>query len=108
MTRKFVYWKQFLSACKIMGIDDAALQKMEDDLIANPDSGDMIEGTGGAYKVRIRLSGRGKSSGGRVIYFDTGSAIHFLMIYPKSVQSDLTPAQKELLHVATRNIRKEH
>lgn len=107
MTRKFVYWKPFLSACKIMGVDDTALQTLEHALLLDPAAGDMVEGTGGAYKVRIRLAGRGKSSGGRVIYFDTGTEIHFLMTYPKSAQSDLTATQKELLREATRSIRKE-
>ena len=108
MTRKFVYWSPFLSACKIMGLNDTALQTMENALLINPTAGAIVEGTGGACKVRIKLAGRGKSAGGRVIYFDTGTEIHFLMIYPKGAQSDLTPAQKELLHNATRNIRKEH
>ncbi len=57
--------------------------------------------------MRVKLDGRGKSSGGRVIYYDTGAAIHMLMIYPKSVQVDITPAQKDILHKATRKIRKE-
>ena len=107
MRRKFVYWSPFLAACKIMGLDDSALQTIENTLLLNPESGDMVEGTGGARKVRAKMAGRGKSAGGRVIYYDTGTAIHFLLIYPKSAQSDLTPAQKELLHKATRKIRKE-
>lgn len=107
MTRKFVYWRPFLAACKIMGMDDTALQTIEQTLLLNPAAGDIVEGTGGARKVRIKLAGRGKSAGGRAIYYDTGTAIHLLMIYPKSAQSDLTPAQKELLHEVTREIRKE-
>ena len=105
MTRKFVYWGAFLAACKVMGLGDSTLQALENMLLLNPTAGDMVEGTGGACKVRVKLSGRGKSAGGRAIYYDTGTAIHFLMIYPKSAQSDLTASQKELLHKATRKIR---
>lgn len=60
----------------------------------------------GNYDIFVYTDREG--GGGRVIYFDTGTEIHFLLAYPKSVQSDLTPVQKELLHEATRNIRKEH
>jgi hypothetical protein len=38
-------------------------------LARDPECGDVIPGTGGLRKVRIRLAGRGKSGGGRVIYF---------------------------------------
>lgn len=107
MTRSFVYWSFFSSVCKTIGIDDPALQKIEHTLLLNPETGDMVEGTGGARKMRIRLEGRGKRSGGRVIYYDTGTVIHFLLLYTKGMQSDLSPAQKEFLHKITRMIRKE-
>lgn len=107
MRRKFVYWSPFLSTCKVMGIDDSALQTIENTLLLNPETGDIVEGTGGVRKMRIKLDGRGKSNGGRVIYYDNGVTVHFLMIYPKNVQADITPKQKELLHKATRKIREE-
>lgn len=107
MKRKFVFWTFFDSVCKSIGIDDSAMQEIENVILLNPKAGDMVEGTGGARKLRIRLEGRGKRGGGRIIYYDTGTVIHFLLAYTKKMQADLTPAQKKVLHEITREIRKE-
>ncbi len=107
MTRKFVQTSPFLSAWKKMRLDDTALLGLENALLVNPEAGDMIEGTGGARKVRIQLEGRGKSGGGRVIYFDNGSVIFLLTAYPKNVLEDLTQAQKAELKRLTGFLRKE-
>lgn len=106
MKRKFVCWHFFDSVCKSIGIDDPAMQAIENEILLNPEIGDMVEGTGGARKLRIRLEGRGKRGGGRVIYYDTGTTVHFLLVYTKNMQADLTPAQKKALHEITREIRK--
>jgi len=66
-----------------------------------------MEGTGGARKVRIRLAGRGKSGGGRVVYFDTGEVIYLITAYPKNVQESLSPAQLRRIHKLTCQFRKE-
>ena len=90
-----------------MQLDDRALSALENLILLNPEAGDMVEGTGGTQKIRIPLEGRGKSSGARVIYFDTGEVVYLLTAYPKSVQKDLTPAQKKQLKELTHAIRKE-
>jgi mRNA-degrading endonuclease RelE of RelBE toxin-antitoxin system len=46
--------------------DYAALQSA---LVANPDAGDLIRGSGGVRKLRWGLNGRGKRGGVRVIYY---------------------------------------
>ena len=62
-------------------------------MLQNPQIGDVIEGTGGARKMRITLEGRGKRGGGRVIYLDVfeKESLFLLFAYPKNVQEDLTP-----------------
>lgn len=107
MTRKFIQMTPFLAAWKAMCLDDTALSVLENALLTNPEAGDMIEGTGGTRKVRIQLAGRGKSGGGRVIYFDNGSVIFLLTAYPKNVQEDLTQTQKKELKRLTATLRKE-
>lgn len=107
MKRKFVCWRFFDSVCKSIGIDDPAMQAIENEILLNPEIGDMVEGTGGARKLRIRLEGRGKRGGGRVIYYDTETAVHFLLVYTKNMQADLTPAQKKALYEITHEIRRE-
>ena len=53
----------------------------------------------GARKIRIPLTGRGKSGGGRVIYVDVvvKEQIFLLLAYPKNVQADMNPAQKKII-----------
>lgn len=70
-----------------------------------PESGDVIEGTGGLRKIRVALPGRGKSGGARVIYyyFSSASQIVLMFAYPKNVQDNLTPAQKKALRAVIEN-----
>ena len=42
--------------------------ELKEELTRNPEKGSLLRGTGGFRKVRMRLPGRGKSSGARVIY----------------------------------------
>jgi hypothetical protein len=39
----------------------------QNELQSNPEKGDLVRGAGGIRKARMRLPGRGKSSGARVI-----------------------------------------
>lgn len=68
-------------------------------LIANPDAGDVIQGTGGLRKLRWAAGGKGKSGGVRVIYFhvDELEQIRLLLIYKKGIKDDLTEREKSIL-----------
>lgn len=51
----------------------------------HPEAGDVIPGSGGCRKVRWAVSGRGKSGGARVIYFNAiEQTIWLLIVYTKS------------------------
>ncbi|WP_235578381.1 transcriptional regulator [Pseudorhodoferax sp. Leaf267] len=53
-------------------------------IAANPEAGDLIKGSGGSRKVRWTASGRGKSGGARVIYFNVmDETIWLLIAYTK-------------------------
>ena len=109
MTRKFVYTEPFRKCWKMMGLLDSDLPILENALLENPQVGDVIEGTGGARKMRIQLEGRGKSGGGRVIYLDVFEKEHLYLLfaYPKNVQENLTPEQKKAIKKMIEAIRKE-
>lgn len=79
--------------------DDEALRALQLELLHHPVAGDVIVGAGGLRKVRMKLPGRGKSGGARVIYLHLPRAgkIVFLFIYTKSSQQDLTPDQRRRL-----------
>lgn len=66
------------------------LQKL---LIARPNAGDIVPGTGGVRKLRWRAPGRGKRGGYRVIYYAQveRGVIWMLTMYPKNV-TDKIPA----------------
>ena len=59
----------------------------------------MIEGTGGARKVRFAGKGKGKSGGYRVITFFTGTNIpvFLLNIFAKNEKTDLTLKERRVL-----------
>ena len=69
-------------------------------LVNNPEKGDVIQGTGGARKIRFALSGKGKSGGIRIIYFYKimYEKIYLLFLYKKNAQSNLTASQKTALY----------
>ena len=109
MTRKFVYTALFRTCWKAMGLGDGELRVVEDVLLKNPKLGDVIEGCGGARKIRMQLEGRGKRGGGRIIYLDVyeTESIHMLFAYPKSIQSDLTPKERNIVRHMVEQIHKE-
>ena len=73
----------------------------------NPQVGDLIEGTGGARKVRWSRSGTGKRGGVRVItYFHSENLPVFLfMLFAKNERSDLGSGDKRELATAIAEIK---
>ncbi|MBX5459592.1 MAG: transcriptional regulator [Steroidobacteraceae bacterium] len=60
-------------------------------LVANPEAGDVIKGSGGCRKVRWSRPGMGKRGGVRVIYYNrlADGVIYLLLIYAKGVRDDI-------------------
>ena len=96
MKRLFVMTAGFEKSWEHMGLGDEELRELQNVLLENPDAGDDLAG---ARKIRIPLTGRGKSGGGRVIYVDVvvKEQIFLLLAYPKNVQADMNPAQKKII-----------
>ena len=109
MTREFIFTKPFLACWKAMGLNNDHLKALEHILLENPQIGEVIQGTGGARKMRIQLDGRGKSGGGRVIYLDVfeKEKLYLLFAYPKNVQENLTEEQKTAIRTLIEAIKKE-
>lgn len=80
-------------------LSDDELNALQWALMTDPESGDLIRGSGGLRKLRWAGSGRGKRGGLRVIYYwhVPGSSILFLLAYPKNEQDNLTTAQLKFL-----------
>lgn len=109
MTREFIFTATFNNCWKAMGLNDENLRELEQELLKNPQLGDVIEGTGGARKLRIKLGNHGKSGGARVIYLDVfeKEKLYFLFAYPKNVQENLTADQKKAIKNIIEEIKKE-
>lgn len=76
---------------------DEELLELQLELCKNPGKGDLVKGTGGARKVRMRRPGKGKSGGARVIYYwqDEAGVIWLIKAYAKNVEAELTAKEKK-------------
>ncbi len=75
-------------------------------LSANPDAGNLIEGTGGIRKLRWASKGKGKSGGSRIIYFFYNETIplFLLTIFSKSEKENLSKSERNELGRLTRKL----
>lgn len=73
-----------------------------------PDAGKVIQGTGGARKVRWKQEGKGKRGGLRVIYFHytKEQQLWMLALYPKKEKEDLSEDDKQMLKRLVEEIKK--
>ena len=81
-------------------LTDDDLQTLESLLIADPQAGDLIPGTGGLRKLRYAPPSwhTGKRGAFRVIYafIEPGEAVYLFTLYGKNEQSDLSPDEKKV------------
>ena len=86
----FIETKLFTSLVHQYLADDeyAALQQA---LVATPDAGAVIRGSGGVRKLRWRVAGRGKRGGIRVIYYLRArqEEIWMLTVYAKNEEESI-------------------
>lgn len=70
-----------------------------DYLAAHPESGAVMQGTGGLRKLRWGTGSRGKSGGVRLIYYYYNAAMPLFMItvFAKSEKANLTKAERNEL-----------
>jgi len=88
-------------------LSDEEYKDLQSQLITRPAVGVIIPGSGGIRKVRWGYQGRGKRGGVRVIYYwiIADERLLMLLIYPKNVQDNLSPAQlKALRQVVEREL----
>jgi hypothetical protein len=80
-------------------LNDEEYRSLQNILVEKPDSGDIIQGSGGIRKIRWGASGRGKRGGARVIYYwaTQHDQIFMLYAYTKNERDDLTKDQLSVL-----------
>jgi mRNA-degrading endonuclease RelE of RelBE toxin-antitoxin system len=80
-------------------LSDEEYRLLQQALVARPNAGRLLRGSGGLRKIRWAAKGRGKRGGVRVIYYwhVPGDRLLMLLAYAKSEQDDLTPRQRVML-----------
>jgi hypothetical protein len=73
-------------------LSDEEYTQLQSALIANPEVGSVIPGSGGVRKMRWGVAGRGKRGGLRIIYFlrTRQSQIWMLTLYAKNVAENIS------------------
>lgn len=86
------------------------LTRIQSDLLDDPNRGALVKGTHGVRKARVAdpTSSHGKSGSYRYLYLYLTHAgrIHLLYLFSKGDQSELSPAQKEIIGILSQEIRK--
>lgn len=72
-------------------LSDEAYSALQQALLADPEAGAVIPGSGGVRKLRRGVAGRGKRGGIRVIYFLRArqGQVWMLTLYPKNVAENI-------------------
>jgi hypothetical protein len=90
---------------------DRQYAKLQHELMADPDVGNVMPGCGGLRKVRVadHERGKGKRGGARVIYLHVAEAHSFYLldIYGKDEKDDLSPREKKLLSQLAQELKAE-
>ena len=105
---EFIETSIFTRQIKAIATDDE-LKALQVELIAQPEKGDLIQGTGGLRKVRMATGQQGKSGSARVIYFlATAEVIYLVLAYAKNEKESLTAVEKAELKKLTQLLKGEH
>lgn len=78
---------------------DEERQSLINYLATHPQTGDLIQGTGGIRKLRWAMQGKGKSSGARVIYYyhNESMPLFLLTAFGKNEKANISPAERNEL-----------
>lgn len=109
MTRTFIEVPLFSKRWNEIGLGDDELTQLQILLLKDPESGPVMEGTGGIRKVRFAIDNRGKSSGVRVCYTDFAEyeVIYLITAFQKNEQENLTDEEKNVLKKLVKSLREE-
>ena len=90
-----------------IGLTDSDLLQLQIMLLKDPESGPVIEGTGGIRKVRFPLENRGKSGSVRVCYTDFAEyeVTYLITAFTKKEQENLTREEKAVLRKLVKSLR---
>jgi len=105
---EFVYTPLFERTRKAL-LSEEDMKRVEDELLADPERGVLMGGTGGIRKLRAAQENRGKRGSARVayLYIEERQTVYFLIAFGKNVQANLTAAECRMLRQVVAMIRAE-
>lgn len=109
MIRTFIEIPLFTKRWKEIGLGEDELRALQIMLLKNPESGPVMEGTGGIRKVRFPLENRGKSGSVRVCYTDFAEyeVTYLITAFEKKSQENLTNEKKNVLKKLVKSLKEE-
>ena len=109
MIRTFIEVPLFSKRWKEIGLGEKELHALQIMLLKDPESGPIMEGTGGIRKVRFPLKNKGRSGGARVCYTDFADyeVIYLITAFEKKEQENLTSEEKNVLKKLVKSLKEE-
>ncbi len=91
--------ESYLRDAKDAGMTEDERNAAVDLVAANPESGDVMQGTGGVRKARLAGRGKGKSGGYRIVWYFGGGHIpvFLLTVFGKGEKANLTQGERNAL-----------
>ena len=91
-------------------MNDAEKMEIINVLARNPKAGAVMQGTGGIRKLRLAISGKGKSGGARVIYYYLNNSVplFLLTMLSKGEKENLSKGERNTLAKLTRVLRQNY
>ena len=107
--RTFIEVPLFSKRWSEIGLKDSELLALQIFLLKDPQSGPVMEGTGGIRKVRFPLENRGKSGSVRVCYtdFEEYEVVYLITAFTKDEQDNLTKEERNILKRLVKELKKE-
>jgi hypothetical protein len=99
--------ESYLRAAKDAGMVEEEMKAAVDLVAADPEAGDVMQGTGGVRKARLAGRGKGKSGGYRIVwYFGGGDIPVFLLtVFGKGEKANLTQGERNALRLLTATLK---
>ena len=107
--RTFIELPLFSKRWAEIGLGEDELLALQLLLLKDPESGPVMEGTGGIRKVRFPLTNRGKSHSVRVCYtdFEEYEVIYLITAFTKNEQDNLSDNEKKVLKKLVKLLKEE-
>lgn len=109
LIRTFIEVPLFSKRWNEIGLNDEDLLALQIMLLKDPESGPVMEGTGGIRKVRFPLENRGKSGSVRVCYtdFKEYEVTYLITAFTKNEQDNLTMEERNVLKRLVKALKEE-